>query len=129
MVFTNQQTLNHFPFLNDVALVRAIVLQDGMVLAYEASKATTESLFRASMNRLKANEKASLKGLNDTPLKLCANYADRGNITWNHSTFKHVRDGPSMLWAEARSSLACCIVGRNMKVYFRIPSTRHFVGR
>ena len=40
-----------------------------MVLA-EVSKAPTESLFRASMDKLKANKEASWKGLNDTPHKL-----------------------------------------------------------
>ena len=49
LVFPNQETQNHFPFLNDVTLVRAIALQDRMVLAYKASKAQTESLSRASI--------------------------------------------------------------------------------
>ena len=59
LVFPNQETQNNFPFLNVVTLVRAIALQDRMVLAYEASKARTESLFRASMNKLKAYMEAS----------------------------------------------------------------------
>ena len=52
-----------------------------MVQAYEASKAPTESHFRASKDKLKANREASWKGLNDTPHKFLANYADRGNVT------------------------------------------------
>ena len=83
LVFPNQETQNHFPFLNVVTLVRAIALQDRMVLAYEASKAQTGSLFRASMNNLKANKEAPWKGLNDSPRKLWESYADLGNITWN----------------------------------------------
>ena len=69
-VFPNQETPNNFPFLKVVTLVRAIALQDKMVLAFETSKAQTESLFHASMNKLKANKEASWKELNDSPHKL-----------------------------------------------------------
>ena len=78
-----------------------------MVLAYEASKAPTESLFCPSMNKLKANKEASWKGLNDTPHKLWANYADRGDMTWNQSTSNMSETVISMIGAEVRSLLAC----------------------
>ena len=107
LVFQNQETPNHFPFLNVVTLVRAIVLQDRMVLAYEASKAQTESLFRASRNNLKANKEASWKGLNDLPRKLWASYADRGNMTWNQPSSSMPEAVISMIGVKVRSLLAC----------------------
>ena len=91
-----------------------------MVLAYEASKAPTESLFRASMDKLKANKEASWKGLNDTPHKLWANYADRRNMRWNQSTSNMSETVNSMIGAEVRSLLACssftCIASRIIQV-------------
>ena len=78
-----------------------------MVPAYEASKAPTKSLFCASMDKLKANKEASWKGLNDTPHELWANYADRGNMTWNQSTSNISETVNSMIGAEVRSLLAC----------------------
>ena len=78
-----------------------------MVLAYEASKALAESRFRASMDKLKANKEASWKGLDDTPHKLWANYADRRNMTWNQSTSNLSETVNSMIGAEVRSLLAC----------------------
>ena len=107
LVFPNQETQNHFPFLNVVTLVRAIALQDGMVLAYKASKAQTGSLFRASMNNLKANKQASWKGLNDSPRKLWESYADRGNMTWNQPSSSMPEAVISMIGVKVRSLLAC----------------------
>ena len=107
LVFPNQETQNHFPFLNVVTLVRAIALQDRMVLAYEASKAQTESLFRASLGKLKANKEASWKGLNDSPHKLWASYADCGNMTWNQPSSNMSETVISMIGVKVRSLLAC----------------------
>ena len=77
------------------------------MLVYEASKAPTKSFFLASMDKLKANKEASWKGLNDTPHKLWANYADRRNMTWNQSTSNMSETVNSMIGAEVRSLLAC----------------------
>ena len=107
LVFPNQETQNHFPFLNVVTLVRAIALQDRMVLAYGASKAQTESPSRASMGKLKANKEASWKGLNDSPRKLWASYADRGNMAWNQPSSNMSETVISMIGVKVRSFLAC----------------------
>ena len=77
------------------------------MLAYEASKALTESLFRASMVKLKANKEASWTGLNDSPRKLWASYADRGNMTWNQYTSNMSETVNSMIGVKVRSLLAC----------------------
>ena len=107
LVFPNQETQNHFPFLNVVTLVRAIALQDRIVLAYEASKAQIESRFHASMGKLKANKEASWKGLNDSPRKLWASYADRGNMAWNQPSSNMSETVISMIGVKVRSFLAC----------------------
>ena len=78
-----------------------------MVLAYEASKAQTESLSRASMNKLKANKGVSWKGLNDSPRKLWASYADRGNMTSNEPSSNISEAVISMIGVTVRSLLAC----------------------
>ena len=76
-----------------------------MVLVYEASKAQTESLFRASIG--KANKETSWKGLNDSPRKLWASYADRGNMTWNQPSSNMSETVISMIGIKVRSLLAC----------------------
>ena len=73
------------------------------MLAYEASKAPTDNLFRASMDKLKANKETSWKALNDKPHKLWANYADRGNMTWNQSTSNMSETVNNMIGTEVRS--------------------------
>jgi len=78
-----------------------------MVLAYGASKAQTESLSRASMGKLKANKEASWKGLNDSPRKLWASYADRGNMAWNQPSSNMSETVISMIGVKVRSFLAC----------------------
>ena len=78
-----------------------------MVLAYEASKAQTETLFRASMDKLKANKEASWKGLNDSPRKLWASHADRGNTTWDQPSSKMSETVISMIGVKVRSLLEC----------------------
>lgn len=63
-----------------MTLVWEIIIQDRMLLAYDASKVPIENRFRASVNKLKANKKVPWKELNETSHKLWANYADRGNM-------------------------------------------------
>ena len=72
------------------------------MLAYEASKAPTESAFNICMDKLKATKEASWKGLNAKPHRLWANYADRGNKTWNQSTSNMSETINNMIGAEVK---------------------------
>ena len=59
------------------------------------------------MDKLKGNKEVSWKGLNDTPRKLWASYADRGNMEWNQPSSNMSETVISMIGAKVRSLLAC----------------------
>ena len=59
------------------------------------------------MGKLKANKEASWKGLNDSPPKLWASYADRGNMAWNQPSSNMSETVISTIGVKVRSFLAC----------------------
>ena len=64
------------------------------------SKAPTEGIFNKYMANLKEIKPVSAEALNKNPHNLLANYADRGNMTWNQSTSNFLESTNSMLGAE-----------------------------
>lgn len=70
------------------------------MLCYEISKAPTERLFRRKMNELKSTKPAAVEALEKYPHRLWADYADRGNITWNQSATNFSDSTNNMLEAQ-----------------------------
>ena len=64
------------------------------------SKAPTEGIFNKYMADLKEIKPVSDEALNKKPHNLWANYADRGNMTWNQSTSNFSESTNSMLGVE-----------------------------
>ena len=60
------------------------LLQDGMMIVYDVSKASTNSTFLHYMDKMKGVKQASWRELNAKPHTLWANYADLGNMMWKH---------------------------------------------
>lgn len=77
-----------------------MLLKVGKTLCYEMSKAPTEGIFNKYMADLKEIKPVTAEALNKKPHKLWANYADRGNMTWNQSTSNFSESTNSMLGAE-----------------------------
>ena len=71
-----------------------------MMIAYDASKAPTQSTFLYYMDKLNEVKQASWRELNAKPHTLWANYADRGNMTWNQSTSNMSESVNNMIGAE-----------------------------